>query len=35
MQGSVTEMFSSHPNTESRIQRVAEKAAKDGFTKPE
>ena len=33
--GSVTEMFSSHPNTESRIQRVAEKAAKDGFARPE
>ena len=31
---SVEKMFSSHPDTASRIERVAKKATKDGYTKP-
>ena len=31
----VTEMFSSHPDTASRIERVAKKCAADGIEKPE
>ena len=34
-QSSVMEMFSSHPNTASRIERVAQKCTADGFAKPE
>jgi len=30
----VAQMFSSHPDTASRIERVAKKAAADGYTKP-
>ena len=33
-QSRVAEMFSSHPDTQSRINRVAEKATADGFKKP-
>ncbi|MCR5561742.1 MAG: M48 family metalloprotease [Bacteroidales bacterium] len=32
---SVTEMFSSHPNTASRIERMSAKCTADGFTRPE
>ena len=32
---SVTEMFSSHPNTASRIERMSAKCMADGFTRPE
>lgn len=31
----ITEMFSSHPDTASRIERVSKKCAADGFTRPE
>jgi len=31
---SVQQLFSSHPDTESRIKRVEKKAAKDGYIKP-
>ena len=30
----VAEMFSSHPDTQARIERVAEKATADGYAKP-
>ena len=30
----VAQMFSSHPDTASRIERVAKKATKDGYTRP-
>ncbi len=33
--GNVATMFSSHPDTASRIERVASKCAKDGFTRPQ
>lgn len=32
--GRVAEMFSSHPNTQARIERVAQKAAADGIARP-
>ena len=31
----VQKMFSSHPETQERIKRMSERAAKDGFTRPE
>lgn len=34
-QSSVMEMFSSHPNTASRIERVSKKCEADGFVRPE
>ena len=30
----VAQMFSSHPDTASRIERVSKKATKDGYTRP-
>ena len=35
VQSSVMEMFSSHPNTASRIERMTSKCEADGFTRPE
>jgi len=31
---SIGQMFSSHPDTASRVERVAEKAQAEGYTKP-
>lgn len=33
-QSSIAEMFSSHPNTAARVERVSQKCAADGFQKP-
>lgn len=33
-QSSVAKMFSSHPDTQSRVQHMAERATKDGFARP-
>lgn len=34
-QGAMQKMFSSHPDTKSRIKNMAKKAEKDGYTRPE
>ena len=32
---SIANLFSSHPDTQSRIERVNKRAAEEGFTRPE